>query len=109
MVLGGIILFIAALFGSMAGPRGSGVIGIMGTVMGLFILGMALLVFFPALYLARYASRIAQLRGSGRVEDLEAALEAQKSYWKFIGILTVIWLVFYFVMMLLQIIGVAMM
>lgn len=44
----------------------------------------------PATYLARYASRIASLRGTGRVDDLERALEAQKSFWKFVGLATVV-------------------
>jgi hypothetical protein len=50
----------------------------------------ALLYFFPALFLWRYASRIAELEALRGTHQLERALEAQKSFWKFVGVLTVV-------------------
>lgn len=48
-------------------------------------------VFLPAvLSLNRYASRITDLERSGHHKDLEAALAAQKGFWKYVGILTLI-------------------
>jgi len=57
--------------------------------------GMVLLLFaaftiMPALYLTRYASRIGQLQTMRRPDLLEQALEAHKSFWKFLGVLTLI-------------------
>lgn len=46
---------------------------------------------FPALlFLNRYASRIGNLVTSGHPQDLEDALTAQKSYWKYVGILVLV-------------------
>lgn len=47
---------------------------------------LALLYIMPAVYLGRYASRIAQLDRLRRSDVLEATLEAQKSFWRFVGI-----------------------
>jgi hypothetical protein len=55
----------------------------------------ALLYLFPSLFLFRYASRIADFLRGGQAAQLEAALAAQKSFWKFVGILTVVMLVLY--------------
>jgi len=51
---------------------------------------IALFYIVPALYLFRYAANIARLRNSGRADDLENALQAQKSFWKFVGIVAAI-------------------
>ena len=42
--------------------------------------------YFPSRFLFRFAQRIRDLRYSHNVADLEAALAAQKSFWKFCGI-----------------------
>jgi hypothetical protein len=56
---------------------------------------LGLLYAFPSLYLFRYASRIGDFLRDGHVEQLNAALTAQKSFWKFVGILTIVMLVIY--------------
>lgn len=43
---------------------------------------------FPSVYLSRFASDIQRLRSTLRVQDLEEALESQKSFWRFAGIAT---------------------
>jgi hypothetical protein len=52
----------------------------------------------PSVFLSRYASDIARLRTSLRVQDLEDALQAQKSFWKFAGIATLVMIVLYFLL-----------
>ncbi len=42
----------------------------------------------PAVYLYRYAGAIGAFLKAGAVAELETALECQKSFWKFVGILT---------------------
>jgi hypothetical protein len=54
---------------------------------------IALFFIFPSLYLVRYANRIRDFVTHGQQSQLEAALEAQRSFWKFIGIVTLVYLV----------------
>lgn len=52
-----------------------------------------LLYLVPAWHLSRYAGALGSFLQGGAVSELEAALEHQKSFWKFVGILTLISLV----------------
>ena len=63
-----------------------------GPVMGVVYLLFVLLYFFPCLYLYRYAKAIARIPEAGAAA-MEEALAKQKSFWRFIGILTAIVLV----------------
>jgi len=47
----------------------------------------------PGILLWRYASRIARMLETDNIEHMEDALEAQKSFWMFIGISALILLV----------------
>ena len=51
---------------------------------------MAVVYVFPSLFLLRYADRIRSFVASGREQDLAGALDAQRSFWKFAGILTIV-------------------
>jgi hypothetical protein len=52
---------------------------------------MALMYFFPSLYLLQYSKRIGQyVRGGQQLPDLESALEAQRKFWKFAGLMTIV-------------------
>ncbi|HJT31022.1 MAG TPA: hypothetical protein VJ783_03065 [Pirellulales bacterium] len=62
---------------------------------GLVTLLFGVLYFFPSMYLLRYAARIRDLTRSQRLADLEAALSAQKSFWRFCGIVAVLLLTLY--------------
>ena len=55
---------------------------------------LALLYIFPALYLVRYSGRIREFVSSGQGQQLEAALDAQRAFWKFVGILSLVSIVF---------------
>lgn len=63
-----------------------------GPVMGVIYLLFVLLYFFPCLYLYKYAGAISRIPEGGQAA-MEDALARQKSFWKFIGILTAIVLV----------------
>lgn len=54
----------------------------------------ALLVIYPAMKLWKYANRIGSLTASHAVADLESALNEQRRYWKFQGIMVIIGLCF---------------
>ena len=55
---------------------------------------MAVVYVFPSLFLLRYADRIRSFVASGREQDLLGALDAQRSFWKFAGILTIVSIMF---------------
>jgi hypothetical protein len=62
----------------------------------------------PGIYLFRYASRISDLVVSGGMGDLEGALAAQKTFWKYVGMLVLIVIVLYAIMVVVAIaVGVA--
>jgi hypothetical protein len=46
--------------------------------------------FFPAYYLHKYAKRIRVFVAQGHAVQLEAALEAQRAFWKYTGIIVLI-------------------
>ena len=94
MLLGALALGLAGgtIFGSMAstgnGPKFSGPMGAgIGLAIAFFYGLFALLYIYPALKLWKYANRIGDLANSGRSHDLEAALNEQRAFWKFIGIM----------------------
>lgn len=58
---------------------------------------MAILYIIPGVLLSRYANGIASLMQTRRNSDLENALTAQKSFWKFAGVALIILLCLYFV------------
>ena len=68
----------------MGGPMAS-----LGPVFGVVYLLLVVLYFFPCLYLFRYAGAIARIPEAG-ASAMEEALAKQKSFWKFIGILTAV-------------------
>ncbi len=90
MVLVGSFGFVAMTF---TGPRTASV----PFFLWLVYISMGVLYFLPALLLFRYASRINDLWTNRTVRQLEDALEAQKSFWKFVGILALVVIVLYLV------------
>jgi len=65
-----------------------------GFLGGLLIL-MAVLYFFPAYYLFKFASKTNDAFNNNNTEYLASAFENLKSHYKFIGIMTIIMIVFY--------------
>ena len=47
----------------------------------------------PSIYLTRYANRIGDFIAQGQQHQLEAALDAQRAFWKFMGIFALVSLV----------------
>ena len=97
MALMGLVMVLVGIFGGLAagntgglGPLGSA-IG-MG-VMALFYLALACVYIAPGVYLSRYAAAIQRLKANSTAGGLEDALKHQKSFWRFVGILTAVGLV----------------
>lgn len=94
--IGSAFLVIFGLFLMVgAGFLGEEFQGAIGVGMGVGYLLFALLYIMPSLYLWRYASSIQTLLSSRQAADLDEALKQQKSFWRFLGILTVIMLCLY--------------
>ena len=91
MVLAGIsIMFAGASVGAVSRMPGGGA---MMAGMGLTYIVLAIIYIFPGWLLIKYASAIGRLIGSGQAGDMEDALHMQRKFWKFTGILSVIFLV----------------
>jgi len=91
LILGGVGMAIA---GAALKSNGS----MLGIGLLYFLLGGLYLP--PIIYLNRYANRIGDLLRSEASEDLEAALTAQKSFWRYAGILTLCMLCLYVIFIL---------
>ena len=91
----------------MLGAVGALFLGGMGVLLSLVYIVMGTLYFFPTLKLSQYASRIARLRATRSEHDLVAALEAQRSFWAFVGIVTLVVLCIYLVIFLVTCLGTA--
>jgi hypothetical protein len=77
------------------GILGLGPWGRLGALVGLAYAAAGVVYVFPALYLSRYASAIRELLISGQASDMESALGHQKSFWRFIGVMTLVFLCLY--------------
>lgn len=58
---------------------------------------MAFVYIYPAIKLWKYANRIGSLGSSRSVADLDSALNEQRGFWKFIGVMTILMLSAYLV------------
>lgn len=77
------VIMVITLF-ALAGTR------VQFFVMSLFYLAMAALYVMPAIFLTHYANGITRVVIGRQPGDLEAALQAQKSFWKYAGISAIV-------------------
>jgi len=96
MTLAGIAMILMGI-GPRFIPAGQGRFGSLGSVegatSGLFYIMLAILYLAPGVFLSRYASAIRVLEVTRSPQALEDALRSQKSFWRYIGILTIIGLI----------------
>ena len=62
------------------------------SLVGVLYFGMAIICYFPASYLLKFAQRTKKALASHDTPILEEAFLNMKSFWKFCGIVTIIWL-----------------
>jgi magnesium-transporting ATPase (P-type) len=86
-----VLMGLMVMLGSSFIPQGEGAPPI--ALMGIFYILLSLVYLFPLLYLFRYSSAVKRLRENSQ-QAMEDALSYQKSFWKFVGILTIIGLIF---------------
>lgn len=89
----GLVFVAFGMGGAMPGP--------LGPIMGLVYIVMALLYVVPGVFLWKYADRIGVFLREQTPGRLTLALESQKSFWKFMGILMLVVLCVYFFAFLL--------
>lgn len=101
MILAGIMMVFLGGIGGMAGatdnpmaPLG-GIVG--GVVIGAIYLVMAFFYIYPALKLGKYASRINDLLANPSDSVLAAALNEQRAFWKYCGIMVIVFMAIYLV------------
>src|SRR5688500_12607347 len=79
MILGGLA---AGIVGIATGNLQSVMLMILYPVLGILYI-------VPSMYLVRYANRIRDFVAEGHVAQLESALDAQRAFWEFVGVLTI--------------------
>jgi hypothetical protein len=105
-IMGFIFLGIMILFGVIAGVflsafKGSmDTGGLTGIMMGLFIIIMSAVYFFPLLYLFRFSKHIAAAVQTLSKDDLYKAFKNLKSYFVYIGVLIIVMLSAYVVVLI---------
>jgi len=97
--------FIGAIFQAMPGFSEAGGMPFPPFVLTAIYLLMALLYFFPILYLYRFSSHLETALAHGNETELTQALSSLKSHYKFIGILTIVALSFYALALVFAMIG----
>ena len=102
LVLAGIS--VGAMFAFMGDALGEGA-GIGGGFLTLLYLLMALLYFFPVLYLYQFAAGTQKALASGRETHIEMAFEALRKHYRFLGILMIIILSLYALLIVIAIVG----
>lgn len=89
----GVISMIGASKFMSSGPFGGMQLTILAGVYGV----LAFVYVFPAIKLWKYANRIGSLGATHSITDLDAALNEQRSFWKFVGVMTIIMISLYIV------------
>ena len=96
-ILGFIVCGLMALAGiamiglAAAAPRG----GPPMAFLGLIYIPLALLYLCPAYFLLKYSGGIRGFLATRSASQMEQALQSQKSFWKFVGILMLVMICFY--------------
>ncbi len=100
MILVGLLMMTTGAMVGMSSEQAAGLAGL-PVVMGITYIVLSIFYLFPSIKLWKYGSAIVRLMSSGSTADLEAALDQQRGFWKFVGILLIIMIAF----MLLAMVG----
>lgn len=101
VIIGGVVMSLIGVLGMAMGAGMGPFEGGLAIVIGLVYILMAFLYIVPSGFLLKYGASIRALSDSESFDDLEDAVGFQKSFWKFAGIITVI----YIVLIVLYILG----
>jgi len=101
MLVAGLVMIAVGAVGARFAREFGGGVG--AALLGLLYILMAVLYVFPSVFLFRYASAIARMTLGHPAEAMETALAAQKSFWKFVGVLMMVMLGLYAVILVVVI------
>lgn len=109
VIWGFVLMAGSAAAGSDPALSGMGGVGAMaalgGTVLGVIVIIAAVVMFFPTLYLYRFGSKAKLALDNNNTEYLTNSIENLKSYFKFFGILMIIYLVFMVIGIIIAVVG----
>jgi hypothetical protein len=95
MALAGLAMMVMGIAGGLAATGSTSPFrGVPGVVSGFLYLLMSCLYVAPGVFLHRYAGAIKKLMAARTASALEDALKHQKSFWRYVGILSIIALAF---------------
>jgi hypothetical protein len=115
----GLIVLIGVFFGSFfnmftSGYRnspyddfGSSAASGLGAMVAVFYIVLALIYFFPVLFLFRFATKMKTALASNEQEVLNASFQNLKASFRFVGILTIILLAFWILAIVVSVLGAA--
>lgn len=93
LLIGGVGMFaVHGLSGTMASPQMSG--GVL-QLMAVAYIVFGFVYLFPTIKLFKYSAAISALSRTGDVRDLERALDHQRGFWKFAGIMAILAIIAY--------------
>ncbi len=95
MFIGAAFVVIAGIGILISGGRMVGVQGGFGPLIGGIYFVMAILYIVPGIFLWKYADGIRNFLEEKSAGALTTALEAQKSFWRFVGIVALVILIIY--------------
>jgi hypothetical protein len=90
LIAAGIVMAVALTV--TGNTRSTGAVGFASSFMGFIYVVMGVLAFFPARFTHKFGGKIRNYLLSGAEKDLEEALKNNKSLWKFIGIMTIVYM-----------------
>ncbi|HCN27674.1 MAG TPA: hypothetical protein DIT64_02595 [Verrucomicrobiales bacterium] len=97
----------AAMAAGSNSPIGAAEGGIMIGLAALYVV-MAFFYIYPAIKIWKAGTAIKKLMASRQPEDLVAALDHQRAFWKFVGIMTIIMIILYIgIFVVMGVVGVA--
>ena len=91
MILAGLMMMAGGAIGGSSNSSMRG-LGWMQTFMGVIYIALSVMYLFPSLKLWKYGTAIIRLMSSQSAADLEQALVEQRGFWKFVGIVVLIYL-----------------
>jgi|SRR5688572_29985705 hypothetical protein len=89
-ILGFISVAVMILGGLAAGLVGVATGNLESVTLMILYPALGIMYVVPSMYLMRYANRIGEFVAQGHVSQLESALDAQRSFWRFVGIITIV-------------------
>ena len=100
------VSFWGNFFGFESINEASGAMGlVLRVIMIVFTIGSASFIFFPSLFAYRFGENIQTYLRTGADRDMETALKYNKSFWKFFGIVCIIYLAFIPMVIIISIIA----